>query len=170
METTIHILLRTNYEGAEISTSIVSSHLTLADAQKAMREYGEEILEGQENAEQYASYLRDADTSFEYTYEEGWHGVRLEIHESTISEPRRPQYLAFYKVDNSCGYHRHSFDAMTDAAEILACLHELDDDEWHLYDVTSGSYSNRLPNLDEFVNDYNDEELDGSGWWSIAIY
>lgn len=85
METTIHILLCIYYDGAEINTSVESTHLTLADAQKAMREYGEELLEGQENAKEYAAYLRDADTSFEYNYEEGWHGVRLEIHESSIT-------------------------------------------------------------------------------------
>jgi hypothetical protein len=77
--------------------------------------------------------------------------------------------LAFYKVDNSLEYGRHEFDTISDKPEeILEKLRKLPDEEWHLYDISSDSFKSRTLNLCEFVEDYNDEELDG-GWWCVMI-
>lgn len=76
-------------------------------------------------------------------------------------------YLAFYSVDNSKGYERHTFDNLT-AKETLAKLQELEGDEWHLYDLSTDSYNTRTLSLADLQEDYNDEELDG-GFWCVVI-
>lgn len=76
--------------------------------------------------------------------------------------------LAFYRVDNSHGFERNSFDRIYDnPSEILSELQKLNDDEVKFYEVATG-YQTRLPSLDDFVENYNDEDLDG-GWWSVLI-
>ena len=76
------------------------------------------------------------------------------------------KFLAFYKVDNEKEYGRYSFDTM-DSEEILKALNELPDEQVRFYELCVG-YSNKMLSLSDFVEDYNDEELDG-GWWSILI-
>ena len=78
--------------------------------------------------------------------------------------------IAFYKVDNSLNYERHSFDAMCDEPEkILEMLNKLPGEELKIYDANNYGYAHRVqPNLVDFEEDYNDEELDG-GWWSIVF-
>ena len=76
-------------------------------------------------------------------------------------------YLAFYKVDNNKGYGRHAFDCF-DAEETLSALQELEEDEWHLYDLSTDSYSTRTLSLADLQEDYNDEELDG-GYWCVVL-
>lgn len=71
--------------------------------------------------------------------------------------------LAFYKVDNSKNYERHTFDILFDRPqEIKRMLSELNDDEFLCYDMDN--------NIDRsiFQDDYNDEILDG-GWWCVVI-
>lgn len=71
--------------------------------------------------------------------------------------------LAFYKVDNSKNYERHTFDYLYDKPEVIKkMLSELNDDELHCYDMDN--------NVDRsiFEDDYNDEVLDG-GWWCVVI-
>ena len=71
--------------------------------------------------------------------------------------------LAFYKVDNSLGYERHSFDDIYDKPqEIKDMLCGLPDDELRVYDMDN-SYD-----VDDLKEDYNDEILD-NGWWCIVI-
>lgn len=76
------------------------------------------------------------------------------------------QYLAFYKVDNHKEYDRHSFDNMS-REEIIDCLTSLYDEEVRFYELTVG-VNTPYASLSHFINDYNNEELDG-GWWSILI-
>ena len=76
--------------------------------------------------------------------------------------------LAFYKVDNSKGYGRHSFDAFRPET-IKEMLHELDENEVHFFDTEHyGWGAEPCPNLIDFEEMYNDEEFDG-GWWCIVI-
>lgn len=74
--------------------------------------------------------------------------------------------LVFYKVDNSMDYDRHTFDGL-DGNEAYAMLANLPEDEVHFYELTEG-YNTRGPSLSDFIEDYNDEELDG-GWWCTII-
>lgn len=76
--------------------------------------------------------------------------------------------LAFYKVDNSLGYERNTFN-MNTPETILEKLSELPEDEVHIYDPNHYGYGDvPAPNLADFEQDYNDEVLDG-GWWCIVI-
>ena len=71
------------------------------------------------------------------------------------------KFLIFYKVDNSKGYGRHTFDNIYDnERKIVEMLNELNDDEFKIYNLST--------DMGFFVEDYNDEELDG-GWWSFAF-
>ena len=77
--------------------------------------------------------------------------------------------LAFYKVNNSKGYERHTFDNIYDQPnKIQKMLDELQYDEVKIYDISKASYSTREPSLLDFVEDYNNEELD-NGWWTVII-
>ena len=78
--------------------------------------------------------------------------------------------IAFYKVDNSLNYDRHSFDYIRDnSEEIKRQLSLLPDEELKIYDMNSYGYGNMpSPNMADFEDDYNDEILDG-GWWCIII-
>lgn len=72
--------------------------------------------------------------------------------------------LAFYKVDNSQQYGRHEFDYIYDDRKaILDKLSKLSDVELRCYDMST------LKTADEFVEDYNDEIVDGNGWWCVII-
>lgn len=76
--------------------------------------------------------------------------------------------LAFYKVENSKNFERHTFDNIYDKREeILRMLNQLKEDEWRAYDMNRREW-NGSPNALDFEEDYNDEFLDG-GWWCIAI-
>lgn len=75
--------------------------------------------------------------------------------------------LAFYKVDNSKGYERHTFECL-DAEETLSMLQKLEEDEWHLYDLSTDSYSTRTLSVADLQENYNDCDLDG-GYWCIVI-
>ena len=70
--------------------------------------------------------------------------------------------FVFYKVDNSKGYDRHTFDDM-DVDEVFQKLNELSDDEFRTYDL-----DHSFDALD-LENDYNDEILDG-GWWLTVFF
>lgn len=78
--------------------------------------------------------------------------------------------LAFYSVDGN--YGRHSFDgyntnAKEDCIEIVKKLSE--GTYVHLYDMGTDSQSTMASfNRNEFVNDYNDEMMDG-GYWCISL-
>lgn len=71
--------------------------------------------------------------------------------------------LAFYKVDNSKNYERHTFDVFFDRPQIIKdMLSELSDEELRMYDMDNNI------DMSIFQDDYNDEELDGD-WWCIVI-
>ena len=69
--------------------------------------------------------------------------------------------LAFYKVDNSKGYDRHTFDFMS-KKEIKKALEPL------LYTDEVRFYKLDEDGVNRFTEDYNDEELDG-GWWCLSL-
>ena len=75
--------------------------------------------------------------------------------------------IAFYKVDNSLNYERHTFDTFRPET-IIEKLKLLPDDEVKFYDANEYSWSTRTPSLADFETDFNDEELD-CGWWCIII-
>jgi hypothetical protein len=70
--------------------------------------------------------------------------------------------LAFYKVDNSQGYGRHTFDLIPKYSDIMEMLYKLTDDELLVYDMDN-EFDRQY-----FETDFNDEVLDG-GWWMIII-
>lgn len=71
--------------------------------------------------------------------------------------------LAFYKVDNSKDYERHTFDNLYDSPQVIKeMLSELRDDEFRVYDMDN-SIDRSI-----FQDEYNDEDLDG-GWWCVVI-
>ena len=66
--------------------------------------------------------------------------------------------LAFYKVDNSKGYDRHTFDILSrngETKEIKEMLSHLSDEELRIYDM-----NNKFDRM-FWQDDYNDEDLDG---------
>ena len=76
--------------------------------------------------------------------------------------------LAFYKVENSLGLERNSFDC-EESEKIMETLAQLPDGECKVYDMSRYGYGKEPgPNAADFETDYNDEELDG-GWWCIVI-
>jgi len=71
--------------------------------------------------------------------------------------------LAFYKVNNSLGYERHTFDDMYDNPKgIKEMLSKLKDGELKMYNLGDAREASF------FQEDYNDEEMDG-GWWCVLI-
>ena len=72
--------------------------------------------------------------------------------------------LAFYKVDNSLNYERHTFDNIYDKPQEIEkmLLPLLDKDEAAIVNVEDKE------SLDYFVEEYNDEIYDG-GWWCVVI-
>lgn len=82
--------------------------------------------------------------------------------------------IAFYKVDNSQGYERHTFDDIYDQPEkIKEMLSKLSGEELKMYDTNNyGWGAVPSPNLADFVEDFNDQELDsefGDSWWCVVI-
>ena len=76
--------------------------------------------------------------------------------------------IAFYTVDNHLNYGRHEFDAIWDNPdEICEKIAKLNDDELRVYDLST-AYQSPGPNVCDFMEDYNDELLDG-GWWCVII-
>lgn len=78
--------------------------------------------------------------------------------------------LAFYKVDNSLGYERHTFDDIyDDPYRIQEMLFKLPNDECRIYDLSTNlNGAGMFLDLSDLIDDYNDEELDG-GWWSVLL-
>lgn len=71
--------------------------------------------------------------------------------------------LAFYVVNNSKNYERHTFDMWYDKPDVIKkMLSELSDEELRMYDMDD------MDDVDLFQEDYNDEILDG-GWWCVVI-
>ena len=71
--------------------------------------------------------------------------------------------LAFYKVDNSLGFDRHTFDGMS-SEQIEASLQPLlnDDDEAAIINLDDPE------SVGFFTEEYNNEVYD-NGWWSVLI-
>lgn len=71
--------------------------------------------------------------------------------------------LAFYKVDNSQNYERHTFDMWFDRPQVIKeMLSRLKDDELRMYDMDN-KYD-----VDFFQEDFNDEYLEPD-WWCVYI-
>ncbi len=75
--------------------------------------------------------------------------------------------LAFYAVSNSQDYERHTFDN-DEPQQIWEKLNRLKDEEWKFYEIDKHGFDTRMPSASDFVEDYNDEELDG-GWWCVLF-
>lgn len=79
--------------------------------------------------------------------------------------------LGFYKVNNSKNYDRHTFDDLYDKPEeIERMLAELPDEEIKIFSASAYGYGGTAPwpNLADFEEDYNNEELD-LGWWFVVL-
>ena len=75
--------------------------------------------------------------------------------------------LGFYKVNNACGYERYTF--INDKPdEIVEKLKKLPEDEYHIYDLSTIDTNVMHYTLGDFVEDFNDEVLDGS-FWTVVI-
>ena len=71
--------------------------------------------------------------------------------------------LAFYKIDNSIGYERHTFDMWCDRPQVIKeMLSKLKDEELKMYDMDDPY------DVDIFQLDYNIAILDNS-WWCVVI-
>lgn len=78
--------------------------------------------------------------------------------------------LAFYKVSNSLNYERHTFDYICDKPDkVLEMLRELQEDEYRIYDLSTTRTNVMHYTLRDFEEDYNDEIIDGKGWWCIVL-
>lgn len=74
--------------------------------------------------------------------------------------------LAFFPVENDKNWERHTFDAMDDTE----ALKTLVTSEWvRFYDMSqSGTQTRFALGYGDFMEDYNDEELDG-GFWVVVL-
>lgn len=73
------------------------------------------------------------------------------------------QIIAFYPVDGSL--ERHTFDyCFGKNVDILTAITK--EDDYHLYRLDKDDQ--RFGSIFEFIEDYNDEVLDG-GWWAISL-
>lgn len=71
--------------------------------------------------------------------------------------------LAFYSVDNNCGFERHDFDLdVCDPKAICVQLAELCEDELDLFEY-SGTLEAALEDAD-ILNDWDDQVRDATGW------
>lgn len=85
--------------------------------------------------------------------------------------------LAFYPVNNSLDWERHTFDNDTDEEAFKTLWMNRISGYVNFYDMES-HFGNRntydIPghpfvDADDFETDYNDEELDG-GWWVKPLH
>lgn len=74
------------------------------------------------------------------------------------------QIIAFYPVDGKL--ERHSFDYMIGIHNVEILKEITKENDFHLYRIDKDDQ--RFCSLLEFIEDYNDEVLDG-GWWSISL-
>lgn len=73
--------------------------------------------------------------------------------------------LIFFLVNNSKDYTITNFSNLN-AKESIDLLEMLEPEEWRAYDINA--YKPNYLTLNDFVQDYNDEVLDG-GWWCITV-
>lgn len=78
--------------------------------------------------------------------------------------------IGFYSVNNSLGYERYTFDTIYDKPkEILKMLNKLPEDEVCIYNMSLNKNGSGMESdISDFIEDYNDEVLDG-GWWSVLM-
>ena len=78
-------------------------------------------------------------------------------------------FLFFYPVDNSKEYDRHTFDGMKpeEAAKLLLDLKDSGECVPY-YDMNDKHPNGRFLNMEDFVDNHNDEDLDG-GFWSVRL-
>jgi hypothetical protein len=78
-------------------------------------------------------------------------------------------FLFFYPVDNSQDFGRDHFDFM-DPEEAATTLINLKNNGECVpfYDLDNTHPNGRFLNMDDFVVNYNDEDLDG-GFWCVKI-
>lgn len=79
-------------------------------------------------------------------------------------------FLFFYPVDNEREFDRHFFDGMEaeEAAKILLDLKN-EGECVPFYDLDNTHPNGRFLNMEDFVENYNDQDIDGEGFWSIII-
>lgn len=75
------------------------------------------------------------------------------------------RFLIFYPISNNMGFDRHTFDCMDDE-HIFKEVQKLEN--YKIYDLSRCDRRGRVLDCSDFVEDYNDEELDG-GWWCVLI-
>lgn len=76
-------------------------------------------------------------------------------------------YIIFYKVHNTFGYNRNTFNGMS-GDEVFNAISKLYEDEYHIFENTFG-WNGNYPNLSDLQEMYNDEEFDNSAWWCIVV-
>jgi hypothetical protein len=78
-------------------------------------------------------------------------------------------FLFFYPVDNAKDFDRHYFDGM-EPEKIASTLLDLKNEGECVpfYDLDNSHPNGRFLNMDDFTENYNDEDLDG-GFWSIVV-
>jgi len=111
-------------------------------------------------------YYEDRDGEF-CVRAEDYERAYNEVYEHDFDNEYTMQFLIFYAVDNSLGFDRHTFDGIDDKEKIIRKIRALPDEERHIYALTT-DHDARYLNIDEFVEDYNDEILDG-GWWVMRF-
>lgn len=73
------------------------------------------------------------------------------------------RFLVFWPVENPNEIGRHDFEGMADT-EIWKAL----PNNSRVYDLDKADGHGKCPDMENFTEDYNDEELDG-GWWSTVV-
>lgn len=82
------------------------------------------------------------------------------------------KFAIFYSVGNKVNADRHTFDDMSDA-EIMQFFsdHQYDENiDFRIYNLSDADNYRCMfwQCLSEFIEDYNNEDLDG-GWWCINV-
>lgn len=81
------------------------------------------------------------------------------------------QFIALIPVDNSLEIGREDIDCYSDSEKIdcVKRLRRKSDNEYpHIYNMSSHVYTGQFRNIEEFTDDYNNEDYDG-GFWMIEF-
>lgn len=153
MRTTIHTLLLIGFDAAEFEITVVGTYLSFANAQKALKEQGKELLAEYDTPidESITKYLDDADTTFEFKGEDDWSGFRLEIHESQMTDEPDTNvetiHLTADEVRRLIAWKYDPSNAFFDG-EIMARNYTTDDDDWT--GISAGNDFNYLAKDDDY--------------------
>ena len=78
--------------------------------------------------------------------------------------------LILYPINNNKKFERHTFDYVSSKEQAIEALKQLNDvDEALFYNISTTSYSNFFMNLEDFVNDCNNQDVNIDEYWMIYL-